>query len=40
MYNMTVENIKKALGGLEGIKADLKLKKAVEFLLKIRNNIT
>ncbi|MDP4084525.1 MAG: trigger factor [Bacillota bacterium] len=33
MYNMTVENIKNALGGLEGIKSDLKLKKAVDFLI-------
>jgi len=34
MYNMTVDSIKKALGGLEGIKADLKLKKAVDFLVE------
>lgn len=35
MYNMTVENIKQALGGsLEGIKADLKFKKAVELLVE------
>ncbi|MCQ6278292.1 trigger factor [Bacillus sp. EB600] len=33
MYNMTVENIKAALGGVEGIKADLKLNKAVDFLV-------
>lgn len=33
MYNMTVENIKNALGGLGGIKSDLKLKKAVDFLI-------
>ncbi|WP_066063716.1 trigger factor [Neobacillus soli] len=34
MYNMTVDSIKQALGGLEGIKADLKLKKAVDFLVE------
>ncbi|UII55077.1 trigger factor [Cytobacillus spongiae] len=33
MYNMTVENIQKALGSLEGLKADLKVRKAVEFLV-------
>lgn len=34
MYNMTVDNIKAALGGVEGIKADLQLKKAVNFLVE------
>lgn len=34
MYQMTVENIKQALGGLESIKADLQLKKAVDFLVE------
>ncbi|MEO2074654.1 MAG: trigger factor [Bacillus sp. (in: firmicutes)] len=34
MYNMTVDSIKQALGGAEGIKADLKLKKAVDFLVE------
>ncbi|WML45579.1 trigger factor [Neobacillus sp. PS3-40] len=34
MYNMSVENIEKALGSLEGIKSDLKLKKAVDFLIE------
>lgn len=34
MYNMTVENIKQALGGLEGIKGDLQKQKAVEFLIE------
>ncbi|MFF2447750.1 trigger factor [Neobacillus sp. NPDC058068] len=34
MYNMTVDSIKQALGGLEGIKADLQLKKAVDFLVE------
>ncbi|GHH97215.1 trigger factor [Neobacillus kokaensis] len=33
MYNMTADNIKAALGGTEGIKGDLKLQKAVEFLI-------
>ncbi|MEH7491266.1 trigger factor [Neobacillus niacini] len=34
MYNMTVDNIKAALGGLEGIKSDLQKQKAVEFLIE------
>jgi trigger factor len=34
MYNMTVENIRTALGGVEGIKSDLKLNKAVDFLVE------
>ncbi|MEH7305446.1 trigger factor [Neobacillus drentensis] len=34
MYNMTVDSIKQALGGLEGIQGDLKLKKAVDFLIE------
>ncbi|MDR6122167.1 trigger factor [Bacillus sp. SLBN-46] len=34
MYNMTVDMIKQALGGSEGIKSDLKLKKAVDFLVE------
>lgn len=34
MYNMTVDNIKAALGNLEGIKADLKIKKAIDFLVE------
>jgi trigger factor len=34
MYNMTAENIKNALGGTEGITSDLKLQKAVEFLVE------
>jgi trigger factor len=34
MYNMTVENIKAALGGTEGITSDLKLNKAVDFLVE------
>ncbi|NRD76034.1 trigger factor [Bacillus sp. BRMEA1] len=34
MYNMSVDSIQKALGGVEGIKADLQLKKAVDFLIE------
>lgn len=34
MYNMTVDNIKAALGSLEGLKGDLQLKKAVDFLVE------
>lgn len=34
MYKMTVEAIEKALGSLDGIKGDLKLKKAVDFLIE------
>ena len=34
VYNMTVENIKVALGNLDGIKGDLQLKKAVDFLVE------
>ncbi|WHY76376.1 trigger factor [Neobacillus sp. WH10] len=34
MYNMTVDAITQALGGVEGIKADLKLQKAVNFLVE------
>jgi trigger factor len=34
MYNMTVDSIKQALGGLEGIKTDLKRNKAVTFLIE------
>lgn len=34
MYNMTVENIKAALGNVDGIKGDLKVRKAVEFLVE------
>ena len=33
-YNMTVENIQAALGNLDGIKSDLQVKKAVEFLIE------
>src|SRR3954454_7221770 len=32
-YNMTVENIQAALGNLDGIKSDLQVKKAVQFLI-------
>ncbi|MEH7116603.1 trigger factor [Neobacillus vireti] len=34
MYNMPVDTIKQALGGLDGIKADLQLQKAVNFLVE------
>jgi trigger factor len=34
MYNMTVDNIKAALGGVDGIKGDLQKQKAVEFLIE------
>jgi trigger factor len=34
MYNMTIDNIKAALGNLDGIKGDLKVRKAVEFLVE------
>jgi trigger factor len=34
VYNMTVENIKKALGGVSGLKGDLQLKKTVDFLVE------
>ncbi|WP_066311503.1 trigger factor [Bacillus sp. FJAT-29814] len=33
MYNMSVDDIKKALGGTDSIKDDLKLQKAVDFLI-------
>ena len=33
MYNMTAENIKAALGNLEGVTSDLQIKKAIEFLV-------
>ncbi|MCA1038911.1 trigger factor [Bacillus infantis] len=34
MYNMTADAIKQALGSLESVKADLKVKKAVDFLIE------
>jgi len=34
MYKMSVEDIKKAIGGAEGIKADLSIRKTVEFLVE------
>jgi trigger factor len=34
VYNMTVDNIKKALGDLSGLKGDLQMKKAVDFLVE------
>ncbi|WP_335869151.1 trigger factor [Bacillus sp. 2205SS5-2] len=32
-YNMSSDNIKQALGGLDGLKGDLKIRKAIEFLV-------
>ncbi len=37
-YNMTVENIKAALGNLDGLKSDLQMKNAVQFL--VDNSVT
>lgn len=34
MYNMTVENIRTALGNLDGIKGDLNARKTVQFLVE------
>ncbi|TYS66117.1 trigger factor [Bacillus infantis] len=34
MYNMTADAIKQALGSLDSVKADLKVKKAVDFLIE------
>jgi len=34
MYNMTADAIKRALGGVQGIKGDLELRKAVDFLVE------
>ncbi|WP_110111524.1 trigger factor [Bacillus sp. CGMCC 1.16541] len=34
MYNTPVENLKQMLGSLEGIKEDMKVRKAVEFLVE------
>jgi trigger factor len=34
MYKMSVEDIKRALGSLEGIQSDLKTRKAIEFLVQ------
>ncbi|MBM7701329.1 trigger factor [Metabacillus iocasae] len=34
MYNTPVENLKQMLGSLEGIKEDMKIRKAVEFLVE------
>ncbi|RLQ98022.1 trigger factor [Falsibacillus albus] len=34
MYNMSADNIKQALGNLEGLKTDLQIRKAVEFLVE------
>jgi trigger factor len=34
LYNMSADSIKKALGSLDGLKADLQIRKAVEFLVE------
>ncbi|AST92771.1 trigger factor [Sutcliffiella cohnii] len=34
MYNMTVDQIKQALGNAEGLKEDLKIRKAIDFLVE------
>lgn len=34
MYNMSVDAIKQALGGVEGVKGELKFKKAIDFLVE------
>lgn len=34
MYQMPVDNIKQALGSMEGLKADLQIRKAVDFLVE------
>ena len=36
VYNMEVEAIKKALGNLDAVKGDLKIKKAIDFLVENR----
>ncbi|MEI5905644.1 trigger factor [Bacillus spongiae] len=33
-YNMSPDNIKQAIGGLESLKGDLKIRKAIEFLVE------
>ncbi|MDP4163049.1 MAG: trigger factor [Bacillota bacterium] len=39
MYNMTPANIISALSGLEGVRADLQLKKAVDFLIENKASV-
>lgn len=34
MYNMTVDSVKAAIGGVEMVKEDLKLRKAIDFLVE------
>ncbi|WP_078379494.1 trigger factor [Sutcliffiella halmapala] len=34
MYNMSLDQIKQALGSLEGLKEDLKIRKAIDFLVE------
>lgn len=38
-YNMEVEAIKKALGNLDAVKGDLKVKKAIDFLVENRKTV-
>jgi trigger factor len=38
MYKMPIEDIKKAIGGAEGVKSDLRIRKTVEFL--VENSVT
>ncbi len=38
-YNMTVENIQAALGSLDGLKSDIQIRKAVEFLVENRVSV-
>ncbi|MCY9416566.1 trigger factor, partial [Bacillus inaquosorum] len=35
-YNMPVENIKQAIGSTDGMKEDLKVRKAIDFLVENR----
>ena len=39
VYNMEVEAIKKALGNLDAVKGDLKIKKAIDFLVENRTTV-
>ncbi|WP_075982484.1 trigger factor [Bacillus massilinigeriensis] len=34
MYNMTIDNIKNALGNLDGLKGDLRIRKSIELLVE------
>ena len=39
MYKMEVEAIKQVLGNLDAIKEDLKIRKAIDFLVENRNTV-